>query len=128
MLEIAFFTTDDVDAFISAANRLINREVEPDTSMDAEGLTQLETWLAVHFVKVKEGVVTRDSVSGTGGGDVSTSYDKQTGKYLDATYYGQMAMVLDDTGSLRLLNNEGAAQVGLRSVEIYNKEPYGDYG
>lgn len=124
MQEIADFTTDSVDAFISAANLLVNREVLPYTEMDEEGLTELETWLAVHFVRVKEGMVTQESVSGTGG-SVSRSFNyKQTGKYLTATLYGQQAMVLDDTGRLRALNDQGNAVVGLDHIRTYPRNNY----
>ncbi len=124
---ILSFTTDDISSFISIANRLVTREVEPHTSMDSDGLTELETWLAAHFVSVKEGVVTRENVSGTGGG-VSQSYAKPVDQYLSATIYGQQAMLLDDTGRLRQLNEKGSSVVSLDSIRTYDKSPGRTYG
>ncbi len=126
MRDIATFTTDSVDAFIQAANILINRYVVPanDGLMSDEELTVLETFLAVHFVKVEEPDPSRESVSGPEGGGVSTSWNRERELGLYNTVYGQQAVILDATGTLKSLNEKGSVFVGLEAISIYEKPPY----
>ncbi len=124
MEKLVDIQTSDVTPFIAAANALIDQYVAPTTGLDSDGLARLETWLAVHFLQVREPPTKSESVNG-GGGGVSESFALDVGKYFEATIYGQQAMLLDDTGQLKALNKGGGpTTVSLRSIQAYDRDIY----
>lgn len=99
-----------LDPYITAANQLINRLArvaaeDPDGYQPTLGeLTNLETWVAAHNYTVMDQKEQSRSNSGA-----SSSFQGQTGMYLEATRYGQTAISMDPTGLLRALAKNNVA-------------------
>lgn len=93
-------TTITVTPFIAIANKLVD-ECCLDADYTDEKLQEIETWLAVHFYCVRDPRTTSE-----GAGGVSASYQGVTGMYLEASTYGQAAMLLDTDGGLAALNQQ----------------------
>lgn len=87
-----------LDPFISTASSLVDR-IAAKGLLSVEQLTNIETWLAAHFYSVRDPRRTSETA-----GSVSGSYEGQTGMALDWSRYGQMAQLLDTTGTLRGLS------------------------
>lgn len=89
-----------VQACIRAANVMVTGRLA-STDLSVDELTQIELWLAAHFVALADPRVVKETV-----GHASTSYQTgQTGMGLDATTYGQQALTFDWTGTLRDLSS-----------------------
>ena len=91
--------------FLRAANRLVDFVVTKDTSslLSAGLLRDIETYLAAHFA-----VHNRDhqyNSKSTGG--ASGSFTGQFAMRLEGTSPGQTAMLLDVTGTLTALSQQG---------------------
>lgn len=84
--------------FINAASSLVTR-VCGDAGYSDDDLALIETWLAAHFVAIRDPRLSSRSV-----GSASGSYQGQTTMMLSATTYGQQAMLLDTEGGLAVLN------------------------
>lgn len=90
--------------FLRTANTLVNwLENTCDTAHinSAEGLADIEMYLAAHFYGVSERLLTSKSQGGASG-----SFQGQTGKYYEATIFGQQAIGLDLSGCLAKLQSE----------------------
>ncbi len=84
--------------YITAANLLTNRL--DGCGNDDATLKEIERYLAAHFAFVanpsgKGGGITSDKF-----GDASRTYGVQYGKHLEASQYGQQALLLDTCGKL----------------------------
>lgn len=90
--------------YIEAASALVDDAAAADTSLSSSRLEKVERWLAAHFYKVSDKPYLEKWT-----GDAKAKYDGATGKYLEATLYGQTAVALDTSGYLA-----GLAQGGLR--------------
>jgi len=91
--------THDIAASITAANTIVNRI----TGLPESELTEIERWLAAHFVAIYNPVTQQRSSFG----DTVTDYARGTlGKGLDFTPYGQQAKILDRTGTLAEMERE----------------------
>lgn len=101
---IAVESTADLTPFIAAASALVDTVVEQDTdgALTDERLLLIETWLAAHFYTVFDPRPTLERA-----GTVEVSYQSKVGLYLATSHYGQMAMTLDTTGTLRKLSETG---------------------
>lgn len=99
--------------FIAAAEQLVDRVVA-NTNFDVEGgssykanpiqysaqeLINIETWLAAHFVAIRDPRYASNSM-----GPTSQSYVVMGGMNLAQTPYGQQAMLLDMNGGLAWLD------------------------
>jgi hypothetical protein len=100
----------DLSPFIIAANAVINNNCTDITEADA---TIVERWLSAHFVTVRD-----MRAASEGAGSVSVSYQYKTDLALNASMYGQMAMILDTTGGLSAWNKSIVNGVANRSVGI----------
>jgi hypothetical protein len=100
----------DFSPFITAASLLVDRLLVGTGLSDAE-LKELERWLAAHFLAIRDPRVRQRSI-----GDSKETYAISGGYKggLDATPYGQQAMVLDWTGTL--MNTVGKKAVILDAV------------
>lgn len=89
----------NLNPFIKIANLIVNRLViKVAANGDAilqEELTEIEKWVAAHVYVMSDQNYSSNSTEGA-----SASYQGQTGKYLEASKYGQMAILLDPTGLL----------------------------
>ena len=84
----------DISPFITMANMMVNSRIGEGVLAE-EVLKEIERWLAAHFVAIRDPRIKSESVD-----VISTSYQGQTGMGLQATLYGQQAMMLDTTGKL----------------------------
>ncbi|KKN42006.1 hypothetical protein LCGC14_0717660 [marine sediment metagenome] len=88
-------TTIDTEPFIRSANVFVTNKLTNQGLSDAL-LTEIELWLAAHFVAIREGKITDETM-----GDAKVAFERaKMGKGLEATSYGQQALVLDSTGIL----------------------------
>lgn len=96
--------------FINQANILVNwlHAHDTDNELDDDALAAIETQLAAHFYAVqRDPQYQSKSTDGASG-----SFQGATGYSLQATHYGQNALLLDVTGLLTKRNLE--AQQGKR--------------
>jgi len=118
-IDVALCTADEVKAvidtdlsnsqvvpFINTAHQMVYDRLANE-GLSIKLLTQIEIWLAAHFLSIMDARVKTESVSG----DYSATYEGQTGMGLDFTRYGQMAKTLDPTGKL---SQSGKARAGFR--------------
>jgi len=85
----------DLTPFIDAASSLVDR-IE---GLDPDSLRRVETWLAAHFYCIRDPRYLTEKTDTVGG-----TIESKVGLNLAVTRYGQMAMVLDTTGTLRRLS------------------------
>lgn len=96
--------------FITAANRLVTRvstcATNKNMSLSTGLLTDIETWLAAHFYVMSDRAFSEEkSLSASG------KYQGQTGKGLEASSYGQTAMILDYSGCLSAIDKNKIVSV-----------------
>ena len=84
----------DLSMFISVANVQVDAIATLGT-LDAATLKEIEKWLAAHYVSLRDRQPTKITM-----GDTSHTYGGKTGMGLSYSRYGQMALVLDSTGTL----------------------------
>jgi hypothetical protein len=93
----------DVAPFIETASAIIDDLViaasANSLTVSATKLEILERWVAAHCYGHHDQFFQSKSTDGA-----SASFQGQTGKFLESTQYGQMAMSLDTTGFLNRLN------------------------
>lgn len=114
--------------FIRIANVLTTWLASADTSseLSADMLREIETNLAAHFYSIRDQLFQAKSTNGATG-----SFQGQTGAFLQATQYGQAAMILDVTGKLtkRNLEAEGGKRVATTTWlgwQDHSEDPYDD--
>ena len=95
----------DITSIIVTANILVERIAVADSTVPAATLTDIERWLAAHFVDVaRQRQGKSEAIDGS-----SQSIGGQYGKGLDFTPYGQMAILLDTTDTLANLSVTASA-------------------
>lgn len=96
-------TSAQIQAFIDTATLVVDANLL-DKGLSTDLLTQIETWLAAHLLSMRD-----QRTSGRKIGDVSFTYQGQTGLGLDATLYGQQVKLLDTSGTLASLGKRRAS-------------------
>jgi len=97
MIDIdASYSDSDIDVFITTANKIIE-DVITHSSVTEATLTQVELWLSAHLVAVTDPRLMEESI-----GDAKDKYQSKIGFGLDLSHYGQVAKMVDWTGSLAL--------------------------
>jgi hypothetical protein len=100
----------DLSPFIETAYLMVNKVVlcaaRKGATTTAEGLEIIERWLAAHYYGCHDQFYTSKSTGGA-----SASFQGQTGMRLEATFYGQTALGLDDTGCLEALSKRNTASM-----------------
>lgn len=91
-------TDSEITAYITTSNLVVTAQLG-NTALSAALLTQIETYLAAHLISTTR-ERKAEQVSGEGG----VHFEGKTGMRLEATHYGQTAMLLDATGRLAGLN------------------------
>lgn len=90
--------------FITAANLVVTRVNTCATakgySLSSDELTEMETWLAAHYYTRSDKPFAAKNELGAGG-----TYQGQTAKRLEASFYGQTALDLDPSGCLAAIAN-----------------------
>jgi hypothetical protein len=99
-----------INACINTAHHIVDAQLVDDAILDAEMLTDIEMYLAAHFVAVRDPRATSERI----GNEYQVAYERgETGQGLKATTYGQQAIGLDYTGKLAAL---GLKQATIRLV------------
>ena len=96
-------TDAQIQAFIDTAALVVTTNLA-DKGLSAELLEAIEMWLAAHLLSMRDQRVHARTI-----GDVSFTYQGQTGLGLDATLYGQQVKMLDTTGTLASLGKRRAS-------------------
>lgn len=99
--------------FINLANRFTD-SVCTDSSLTEAQLKDIELYLSAHFASLREQRIASEKA-----GPVSASYQYKVGYRLDATMFGQQAILLDTSGALAELNRKK----GRRTARINGIEP-----
>ena len=96
-----YVSGDSVDAAIDAATLLVDRVSTLDTGsvLSSAALEMIERYLAAHFYAISQQIPESEGV-----GKSSTKWQGRTAMGLDFTQYGQHAMLLDFTGTLKSIN------------------------
>ena len=102
--EIIDTSLSDLSPFITVASQQVDRIADLNL-LGSDELKEIERWLAAHFVAIRDKRTAKDNV-----GDSSHTYEGKTGMGLDFTRYGQMAKLLDTTGTL--------AKIGMRKAAL----------
>ncbi len=104
-------TTAIADIFILAANQLTNKVETEGGLTDADILKEIERWLSAHFIAIREPQAKSERA-----GDVAQTVQEKVDLYFAQTRYGQMALLLDTTGTLAELQRdtvEGGSRTAL---------------
>jgi len=102
-----------IEAFISAANQVVTKHLGSSTSLSSEQLKEIERWLTAHLLTAREPRAKAEAADGA-----RIEIQGQFGKGLDSTTYGQMAKMLDTTGTLaRVVGKQEAFLHAVTSFE-----------
>lgn len=97
--------------YIKAAHSLVARMVTCATAKSythtTDELESITNALAAHFYCAMDALYMSRSTAGASG-----SFQRTTGKKLEGTEYGQMALMLDTSGCLQSLNAAQIVQIG----------------
>ncbi len=91
---------DEVEPFINTANLVVTTYLAT-SGLDADLLKEIETYLAAHFVTLRDVQAKQERADG-----VAFTYQGEWGSGLDSSSYGQTAQILDSTGILAQLSDE----------------------
>lgn len=99
ILDDSELSTSIITSFISSANVLVTDNLA-SLELTDDTLEQIELWLSAHMV-----IATRERMAKSEeAGGAKIVYNGITGKGLQSTPYGQMALALDSTGTLATLD------------------------
>jgi hypothetical protein len=104
--------TVSVAPFIAVANKMTTRLLS-ELIEDEELLELIERYLTAHFYSLKVKMTSAEGAKG-----ITETYAIKVGLGLEATVYGQQALLLDDTGTLSALQNPAAASSASGSVTL----------
>jgi hypothetical protein len=90
---------EDVGPFIQTANILVT-DVLGSSSLSIALLKEIETYLAAHFVTLRDRMTKAEGADG-----VRFDFQGEFGMALDSSQYGQTAQLLDSTGKLASLTD-----------------------
>lgn len=102
-------------SFINTANVLSDRLQSSDTEngLSEAELIEIETYLSAHFYALRDPQYQQKKT-----GRASSTFQGQTGKGLELTWWGQMALVFDHTGILAKLTGTDTGQDKLEVFHI----------
>lgn len=94
----------DTTPFITIADLIVTEDLA-SLGHSSDRLKQIELYIAAHFVAIsdREGGLTSLKL-----GDVTEQYGKLAGEFYMMTRYGQMALALESTGTLKGLSGQTA--------------------
>jgi len=100
-------TAAQINSFINVAHRFIDANLLSQ-GLAATTLEDIELFLSAHFCSLNDPRTKSENVAG----EWSFTVQGETGMYLDATFYGQQAKLLDTTGTLdKIASNPKKATV-----------------
>ena len=88
----------DLSPFMTAANSTVTAQC---TDITAANAVEVETWLAAHYLTIRDTRASSESVKGVG-----QNYQYKVDLGLNSSMYGQTAMNLDRTGGLARWNKQ----------------------
>lgn len=92
---------DQIDPFIQTANIMVTEYLAgSDCGLSDALLKEIETYLAAHFVTLRDRIVKSEAADG-----VKFDYQGATDMGLDSSQYGQTAQILDSCGKLTQLSD-----------------------
>lgn len=101
----------DLDQFIAAATVLVDRvntcATNKGVTLTSTELELIERWLAAHFLTTTSSPFRPYKSKKTA--DAAASYQGETGKGLESSFYGQTAMNLDPSGCLESITSRKRA-------------------
>lgn len=113
VFEIIETTLTDIDTFITTANLFVTN-VLGDAGLSDALLEEIERYLTAHFLSVKDQRVKSEKID-----VLSFTYQGDTGMGLKATHYGQTAILLDSSGTLEDIAENGVSKsVSMRSLNL----------
>ena len=120
-------TVADLSPWIDIANNVTTRVCGNEPLYTATDLEQIERCLSAHFYSISDPRTRAEGVAG-----ISATYEGQTGFFLNATRFGQMAMTIDTEGWLSTMSKlmqEGKRRRKLGVLWLGNpKSPTSDTG
>ena len=100
-------TADQINSFINMAHRFIDANLL-SVGLAASTLVDIELLLSAHFCSLNDPRMKSENVAG----EWSFTVQGETGMFLDATFYGQQAKLLDSTGTLdKIASNPKKASI-----------------
>lgn len=90
-----------VNAFINTANQLVENLLVGQ-GLGEETLTEIEKYLTAHFMTLLEPKAHSEQIDT----EYRVTYQGQTKMRLEASFYGQTALLLDSSGSLQRASEE----------------------
>jgi len=118
------FDTAIVDAdatiFINAAHILTDRVNTVGGMTDAAQLKEIERWLSAHLIAIRDPQAASEKAD-----VVSQNFQYRVDLNLNQTRYGQMAIILDTTGTLAKLNKMASTGKGT-TVSLNARGPVSD--
>jgi hypothetical protein len=113
VFEIIDTTLSDIDTFITTANLFVTATLS-DKGLSDTILEEIERYITAHFLSVKDQRVQAEKID-----VLSFTYQGKTGTGLEATLYGQTAILLDTSGTLADIAKNGMAKsVSVRSLNL----------
>jgi len=104
-----------IESYIASANVFVTEALNEVGLSDAI-LAEIEMWLTAHMI-----VITRERQSiKEEAGSASITYANVFGAGLKSTTYGQMALMLDSTGTLAVLSGE-VKTAYIRAITSFDK-------
>jgi hypothetical protein len=97
IIEVAA-TVTDLSPFINAAHNLVDAKC---TDIAEANATEVETWLSAHFYAIFDPRASSETAKGVG-----QTLQSRVDLGLNVTHYGQMAMMIDQTGGLAFWNDQ----------------------
>ena len=102
-----------VDVFIATASRVLDSVFASDTTMTADQLIDIETWLAAHMIACTlHRQASQEQVD-----DASIKYTGFWSKDLESTSYGQMVKVIDTSGKMANAGKKLASMTAITSFD-----------
>lgn len=105
VLQNDYFPGVDLTSYIEAAasmvDQIVHRRSPIGKRIDNYQAEIVERWLSAHFYCMMDKAYSNKSTAGA-----SATYQGQTKNFLEATYYGQMALRLDPTGILETIGRD----------------------
>ena len=110
--------TGEIDPFIFTANMMVNGYLE-DKGLTEEVLTEIEKYLSAHILSVKDQRVKAEKID-----VLSFTYTGNFGMGLKNTQYGQMAILLDTSGTFGEIAEGGGKKRASISMINYHDPEY----
>lgn len=97
-------TDDQVNPYITSATVFVDANLS-GKGIDDDLLDEIKIWVTAHMISVTRDRLTKKEKAG----EAEVEYFGKMGMALEASHYGQMAMTLDNTGTLRSLSSDKQA-------------------